>query len=226
MEGAGERLFAAIQAGDVAAVEALVRAEPALAAVRNPQGVSAVTWSCYLRQDGARAALLAARPALDVFDAIAVGDGPRADALLDADPALARAWSADGFTPLHLAAFFARVEMARRLLALGADPNARGRGMPVTPLHSAAAAHARDIVRLLLDAGGDANARQVQGLTALMEAAQSGDEAMADALLAHGAQSALAADDGRTAADFAAARGHHALAGRLRAGGPAAAAAS
>jgi ankyrin repeat protein len=214
---AANALFAAIRAGDQQAVGAALAAEPALAAARNAAGVSAVLWACYTRQAGALAALLAAGPELDVFEAVAAGAGERAEALLAADPALAAAWSADGFTALHLAAFFGHEALALRLLALGADAGAPAReATHVTPLHSAAAARSAGIARALLVRGADPDARQAGGYTALMAAAQLDDRALAGLLLAHGADPALRADDGRAAADFADEKGHHALAALLR----------
>jgi ankyrin repeat protein len=55
-----------------------------------------------------------------------------------------------------------------------------------------------------------------------MAAAQAGDEATAELLLAHGADAGLADDAGRTAADHARAAGHDTLAVRVAASGPAA----
>ena len=57
--------------------------------------------------------LLAANPDLDVFEAAAIGRSDRVTELLDADPGLVSSWTDDGFTPLHLAAFFRRPETAR-----------------------------------------------------------------------------------------------------------------
>ncbi|MBV9773233.1 MAG: ankyrin repeat domain-containing protein, partial [Gemmatimonadetes bacterium] len=67
----------------------------------------------------------------------------------------------------------------------------------------------------LLEAGADANARQHGGYTALHAAAMHGSGERVELLLAHGADPALPADDGRTAAGFARERGHAAVAARL-----------
>ncbi len=214
---AANALFAAIRAGDVPAVGAALAGEPSLASSRNAAGLSAVLWACYTRQAGALAAVLAAGPTLDVFEAAAAGASERAEALLAADPSLVAAWSGDGFAALHLAAFFGHGALALRLLALGADAAAPARNdSRVTPLHSAAAARALGIARALLAHGADPDARQAGGYTALMAAAQLDDRPLAELLLAHGADPALRADDGRAPADFADERGHHALAALLR----------
>jgi ankyrin repeat protein len=164
--------------------------------------------------------LLAAGPELDVFEASALGRTERVGELLDADPGLVSAWTEDGFTPLHLAAFFRRPDTARLLVDRGAlvDVVARNDRLRVTPLQSAAAAREEETAALLLERGADPNARQLGGFTALHAAAQNGDGPLAELLLAHGADPALGADDGRTAADFARDCGHAALAERLAAG--------
>jgi uncharacterized protein len=154
--------------------------------------------------------LLAGEPTLDVFEAAAVGRNERVAELLDADPALVTSWTEDGFTALHLAAFFRQPATARLLVERGAlvDVVARNEELQVTPLQSAAAARQQETAALLLERGADPNAQHGGGFTALHTAAQNGDEPLARLLLSHGADPALAADDGRTAADFARDAGH------------------
>jgi ankyrin repeat protein len=161
--------------------------------------------------------LLAAGAELDVFEAAAVGRVDRVTDLLDADPGLVSSWSDDGFTPLHLAAFFRHPETARLLVDRGAlvDVVARNDQLRVTPLQSAVAARQEETAALLLERGADPNAQQLGGFTPLHAAAQNGDEPLAELLLAHGADPAVAADDGRSAADFARDAGHGAFAERL-----------
>lgn len=161
--------------------------------------------------------LLAQGPELDIFEAAAVGRADRVGELLDADPGRVSAWTEDGFTPLHLAAFFRRPETARLLVERGAliDVVARNEQLRVTPLQSAAAAREEETAALLLERGADPNAQQRGGFTALHAAAQHGDEPFVALLLTHGADPSLAADDGRTAADFARDGGHRELAARL-----------
>jgi ankyrin repeat protein len=163
--------------------------------------------------------ILAAGPELNVFEAAAVGQTERLEHVLDADPGLVSSWTDDGFTPLHLAAFFRQPEAARILVERGAlvDVVARNEELRVTPLQSAAAAREEETVALLLERGADPNTQQLGGFTALHAAAQHGDEPLVELLIAHGADPSLAADDGRSASDFARDGGHADLAARLAA---------
>jgi ankyrin repeat protein len=178
--------------------------------------LSEILQAVYEGDEARVAVLLAENPALDVFEASALGRTDRVLELLDSAPELARAWARDGFTPLHLAAFFLHPETARVLVERGAeiDPPAQNE-MRVTPLHSAAAASNTETARLLLDHGADVNAQQNGGFTPVHAAAQNGNEDLAELLLAHGADPSLATDDGRSAADIARAAGHDQLAGRF-----------
>jgi ankyrin repeat protein len=112
-------------------------------------------------------------------------------------------WSPDGFTALHLAAFFGHEDVAAELLRRGADVSAASRNpLRVQPLHSAAAGNHTGIVRLLLEHGADPNARQQGGFTPIHAAAQNGNEELYALLVAHGADEEATTDDGRTVADF------------------------
>ena len=77
--------------------------------------------------------ILDANPALDVFDAAAVGRTRGLEELLVAEPALVHARTADGSTPLHLAARFGQRDAAELLLEHGADPDARDGWRPERP---------------------------------------------------------------------------------------------
>jgi ankyrin repeat protein len=209
-------LIEAIRARDEVRVRALVAEDGSRAEERADDGLSALMLTHYYGVDDAVVRSARTSP-LDVFEAATVGDVDRLGALLEADPALARALSADDTTALHFAAFFGQPEAAALLLAFGADPHAVSPTFgEVTPLHSAAAAGNNATARALLEAGADANTRQRGGFTPLHTAASTGNVELVDALLARGADASLAADDGKTAADLAAAAGHDALAARLR----------
>jgi ankyrin repeat protein len=213
-------LFAAIRTGDEAAVARLLAADSALAAALDPDGLSAVMLARYFSfsRTAILERLLAARgdDDLDVFEAAATGRTARVRSLLAGNLALARAWSVDGFTALHLAAFFGSEPAVDLLLEAGADPDVASRNdMAVHPLHSAVAGRAFGIARLLVEAGADVDAMQRDGFRPLHAAAQNGDDLTVELLLRFGADPRLPAGDGRIAADFAQEAGHGALAERL-----------
>jgi uncharacterized protein len=185
-----EALFEAIEQGDEQRVRALVSSDPQLASARNEDGLSAVLFATYRLRLELAEALVDAGAELDVFDAAATGGTEQLRTLLAADPQLARAWSPDGFTALHYAAFFGDADGARVLLEAGADPAAVARNqMRVQPLHSAAAAGRADVARLLLEAGADPNAEQQDGFLPLDAANQIRNEPMQELLRRYGARS-------------------------------------
>ncbi|HYV62825.1 MAG TPA: ankyrin repeat domain-containing protein, partial [Bryobacteraceae bacterium] len=101
--------------------------------------------------------LVDADPSLAIFAAALLGDVDRLEALLTGNRSLVSAVSSDGWTPVHLAAFFGKGEAVRLLLNKGASPTARSTNpMANTPLHAAAAGKHAEIVKLLLDRGADA----------------------------------------------------------------------
>ena len=163
--------------------------------------------------------LLSGDPELDVFEAAALGRADRVRELLERDPSPARAFAADGFTALHLTAFFSHdVDSAGLLIEAGADVGAPARNaMAVTPLGSAAARGAHPVAVLLLDAGADLGLAQHGGYTPLHSAGANGDAQLVELLLARGADPAMAADDGRTPAAMAHERNHPEVAKRLEA---------
>ncbi|MBA3347213.1 MAG: ankyrin repeat domain-containing protein [Actinobacteria bacterium] len=210
---AAEEIFLAIAAGDQERVRELVEDRPEVAAARDEDGLSAVLRAAYAGKGALVDLLLDANPSLDVFDTAATGRDRGLEELVEAEPGLARSWSPDGFTPLHLAAFFGNEGAARLLLEHGADANvvARHATLQVAPIHSAAAGGHTGIVTLLLEAGADATARQNGGFTPLHSAAQNGDRESVEALLEGGADAGARDDEGQTPADLAAAAGHDEL---------------
>ncbi len=212
-----EQLIDAVNVDDAARVAELVAADPALASTRNEDGVSAIMLSRYRSDRATTDALLAGDPDLDVFEATALGYIDRLHERLTEDPALAAAFSPDGFTALHLAAFFGKTEAARALIGAGAAVNVNSQNDRfVQPLHSAAAGRHHEVCRLLIAAGADVNARQRHGFTPLHAAAQHGDVELVELFLSAGADPFAPTDGGDTPADTAEAAGHVDVARRLR----------
>jgi len=211
-----EALFAAIDAGQLETVRSILAEEPSIASRPDGDGVSPVMHALYRGQRPVAELIAEQLPSLDVFEAAGLGRADAVEALVRGDSTLATAWSTDGFTALHFAAFFGGGAAARALLAAGADPNLRSRNdFAVMPLHSAVAGGHRDVVAALLDAGADPNVHQRHGWTPLQGAAEHGDTESVDRLLAAGADPAATNDDGVSAAALARSAGHVDLASRL-----------
>jgi uncharacterized protein len=202
-------VIAAVQAGDAGKIRSLLQEDASLAAAKDANGRSALMLAFYYRRTEIADLLLPAKSELDIFEATAAGKTDKVSEILKKDPESAKRWSADGFTALHLAAFFGHAEIARILIRNAADVSATSKNaMKVTPLHSAAAAHNREIVRLLLENEAPADVRQEGGWTPLHEAAQNGDVEMTRDLLQYRADPQARSNDGKTPADMAAAKGH------------------
>lgn len=199
--------------GDCNRLQDMLAASPGLAAARNPAGISALMLALYNRQDAAVQSICAARDGFDVFEAASLGRIETLQNAFGEHLDVPDLFSADGFTPLHLAAFFARTTALEYLLEMGADSGAVARNpMHVQPLHSAVAGGNTECVRLLLEHGADPDARQAGGYTPLMGAAANGNLGMVRVLLEYGANPSLVADDGQNAHQLAIARGMRAVA--------------
>jgi len=213
---AQDSIFELIRTSNVALVREWVAENPAIASDRDPNGISAVLYARYRSNTEILEILLAANPPLDLFDAAAVGRRDVVLEVLRADPDAVVAWSPDGFTALHLAAYFGHPDTVDLLIAHGAEVRAVARNpMLLTALHSAVAARQAGIVATLLEHGADPNAIQAGGWTALHAAASHGDLQMVELLLAHGADRFLKGDDGRDATAMAGEKNHAAVVERL-----------
>ena len=210
-------IFSAIKNGDAGRVRDLAEKDPTVAGARDENGVSVLMQACYHFRADMVEALLAANPAMDIFDAAAVGRTERVRELLAGDSAQAMSWSGDGFTALHLACFFGQPECARLLIEAGANANAESRNAAkLKPINSAAARRNREAMEALLDHGADIEAAQAGGYTALHSAAHNGDTELVKLLLKRGATPDPKADDGKTPPQMAEEAGHHEAAALLR----------
>ena len=214
-ESAHAELFDAIKAGELERVRALVSADPTLASARSATGESAILTAVYHRQKEIANLLVARGAMLTLFEACAAGELDRVERLVDSGASV-NAYSDDGWTPIHLAAFFGHAQVAELLLAHDADVRARSRNQTGnTPLHAALAANQSLIAGLLIGNGADLNAADAAGWRPLHLAAANNSVDVMKTLIAQGADPAATNADGLTPLAVASQRDHREAAALL-----------
>lgn len=213
---APESLLTAIRARDQLAVMRLLDEDPARAGMRATGGESLVLHAAYSGALELVPMLLRGRR-LDACEAAALGDVAALRVAIESDDDARVRRSSDGWTPLHLAAFFGRDDAVALLIDHGAPLDAHSTNATRnTPLHAALAGATKpSVVRRLIFAGADVTARGAHNITPLHLAASRGDGVLADLLVARGADPHAVMDDGTTPAMLATARGHGELGDRL-----------
>jgi ankyrin repeat protein len=230
-----DAFFDAIKRNDEAAALAALAKTPALANARTAKGSSA--WAAalgrivdngFIRPQDNRlaAAILALHPTLDAFESAASGDVARVEAALAEDPSFVAHVHRTGWTPLHFAAFGGQPRVAELLLAHGAAVDAIAKNhFGNTPLQVGLLTRQGEVARVLLAHGANVGFAQTEGVTALHEAAFSGDVDTVRMLLDAGADPNAKTgklDDGRegvTPLAMALRRKHDDVAALLRARG-------
>lgn len=172
-------IFELVDADDGDAIRDLLARNPEAAGERDEQELSPLFRAAYRNRTAAFAAIRSSVPPTDPWERLIAGES---DGLPAPD-----AWSVDGFTPLHLAAFAGNAAAVRALLAAGADPDALSRApfARVTPLGTAAFAGSHAIARILLEHGADTTLPAPER-TPLDTARANGDEVLVALLEATG----------------------------------------
>jgi ankyrin repeat protein len=200
----------AIQSDDVASLKLLLAREPQLAGERDENGNSPLLIAAYYGRTAMVRAILDHGVRPNVFEACTAGLAGDVVRLLKENPRLVHERSHDGWTPLHLAAFFGRLEIVKMLLESGAPMLAiSSNNESNLPINAAAAGRRNDVVRLLVERGCPPDARASdQGYTALHLAANNGNVELVEFLLRSGADRNLRTGAGETAHDLAIKQGH------------------
>jgi len=205
----------AIKAGEFERVKAMVSADPTLIDARSRTGDSAILTAVYHHQKEIVNLLVARGAALSLFDACAAGEIERVERTLDASTI--NTYSADGWTPLHLAAYFGHPTITEMLLAQGADVTARSRNSNGnTPLHAALVGNHKLVAGLLIGRGADVNAADANGWHPLHLAAANNNLDAINALIAQGADVTAGNGEGLTPLSIAQEKNHREAAALLR----------
>jgi ankyrin repeat protein len=148
----------------------------------------------------------------ELSEAAQAGDASRLRELLEHNRDFADLPDDAGYTPLHYAAYFGHTDVARYLIAIGADVSSISMDpLRNQPLHAAATSGHPEISRVLLDAGADVNAEQSGQWTALHGAAQKGHVEVVSLLLERGARPEGRSYSGSTPLSLAREKGHEAV---------------
>jgi uncharacterized protein len=214
----GQHLFSLISEGRIDNIRDALTADPDLVNAMNDDGIAAVLFALYRGKHEITKLLIDRGARLNLFEAAATGAQDRVEQLLHKNPDAINLYSPDGWTPLHLAVFFGRVNIVHLLLNKGANIDAPSRNEQcVTPLHSALAnPQNAEVGQLLIGAGADLNARQAEGYTPLHYAAANGLDQVVRTLLAHAVDTSIRNHQGKTAYELALERGKMSTAALLK----------
>jgi ankyrin repeat protein len=205
-------LVEAARRGDAETVRNILRTQPELAGSPIASGETAVMAALYRGHHhivDEVGAVLERNGRMDIFAAAALG---RMDALEKVIAGGVNVFAYDGWTPLHLAAFFGRTEVVERLLKARADLHAISRNaLKNTPLHAAIAGGHVDVALTLIAGGAAVDVADAGGHTPLHIAAEAGLLPVARALVARGADPLAVDADDLTPLARAAARNQNAI---------------
>ena len=181
-------LIDAAKRGDLNEIRRIISGDPQALTERAGNGETPLMAALYRGHTEAVALLLESGAPVDIFAAAATGGLEALDREISRGAPGVSARAFDGWTPLHLAAFFGRQAAAERLLDAGADPRAvSGNALANTPLHAALAGQHTDLALLLIARGADVGAVDAGKHTPLHIAAENGLIDVVRALLAAGA---------------------------------------
>jgi ankyrin repeat protein len=206
-ENVSSRLVAAVQAGDGAIVEMILRADPLLRSLVDERGRS-LSWLAAENGHDELFSLLRIEGAqLDIFDSVVTGDVKRINELYLEDPAILNQVNRYGWRPLLAACATGRPQSVETLMGIGADPNARllsGETPLILALRRPELEKSRWMIGVLLANGADPNAT-VDGNTPLHLAVRREDDVTARLLLRKGADPNATNRDGVTPKELASA---------------------
>jgi len=200
----------AVKKNDLEKLKYELDADISLLYARSKENISAVMMALYYMQKPAADLLVSRGLTLDIFEASAYGDIARVGELLKDRPSLLNEYSADGWTPLHLAAYFGNQKVVALLLDLDADISLFSRNpMQVTALHSALSSKQWDAAFTLIKKGADIHAKTSGSLyMPIHYTAANGNLELTKFLISLGVDMYSRTSDGKTPLHLAEEKGH------------------
>ena len=213
-----DEMMDAVKTNDISKVSNLLESNLSLATAPTETGDTPLMISVYYGAKDITELLLSSGANLSLFEAAATGRTERVREILEEEPERLNSYSHDGWTALHLAAFFGPLETVEYLLSLGADWTLLAQnGMGNMPLHAALAARRHEAAKILLvKHGTDINLPDKSGWTPLHLAAANGDQVLAEVLVTRGADLNALNNNGQTPLDLAQEHGQAEIAAMLK----------
>jgi len=186
-----------------------IKKNPGVLDEKDPSGATGFLQLLYHRIPDAIKEAEAIKTSYTFDEAIASGRIDEVKEAIDKNEELISSFLEDGFTPIGLATFFGRVELAKLLFEMGADPSiCADNPMKVNGMHAAAAIGNGELMELYVSNGYDSNIPQMNNITPVQSAAYRGDLEMVKLLVRHGADPKIASVDGVDAMGYAKEGGH------------------
>ncbi|XDD49424.1 ankyrin repeat domain-containing protein [Leptospira sp. WS92.C1] len=216
-----QEIFQAIAGGLKSKVIGLLKRDPTLFQSITEEGITPVLFSLYYGKLEMSKEIYQISPHKNLFEAVALGDFEETKRLVSDFPDEMNSFSKDGWSALHLAAYFGHLEITKFLIASGADLGLTSKSKLSygnTALHSAIATGKKEIIELLLEKGADANAIQNPGNISPLHiaASRSGSIEIIRLLLEKGADKTKMNSEEQTPYAIALERGNEAEAEELK----------
>ncbi|PJZ58412.1 ankyrin repeat domain-containing protein [Leptospira barantonii] len=208
-----QEIFQAIASGQTAKVIGLLKRDPGLFQCVTEEGITPILFSVYYGKLDISKEIYELSTNRNLFEAAALGDLEETKRIVAASHETINTLSQDGWSALHLAAYFGHLEIVKFLVSAGADLSLTSKSKLSygnTALHSAVATGKKSIVEILLEKGADANALQNPGaITPLhIAASRSGSIEIIQLLLKKGADKKRMSSDEQTPYEIALEKGN------------------